>query len=156
MIFKKNVNKVISSGSSFILPFFDKGFEDWIKPGVILMVLAAAIIFGYKASPKWALIPIILVAGFLGFIVLLRRPEIGIILLIPISFFARWEIGTGTNIAFNLTFLLCIAILGIWIFNGITTRTTSPSRQFFSKYSLDHIPGSDILIASWGKHPLGS
>ena len=93
-----------------------------IKPGVILLVLAASILFGYKASPKWTLIVAILVLGFIGFVFLLRRPEIGIILLVPVSFFISFEVGTGRSITFNFTFLLAIAIIGIWIFRIISTR----------------------------------
>ena len=89
------------------------------------MVLAASIVLGYKVSPKWTLMTVLLVGGFIGFVILLRRPEIGIIILIPISFFTPWELGTGTYVAFNMTFLFAIAVLAIWIFRVITTRAPS-------------------------------
>jgi hypothetical protein len=65
------------------------------------------------------------VGGSIGLILLLRHPEIGIILLIPISFFTPWQVGTGTNVAFNMTFLFAMAVVGIWIFRVITTRAQS-------------------------------
>lgn len=91
------------------------------------MVLMGSIILGFMASPKWALMAGVLICGVIGFIILLRRPEIGVFLLLPISFFAYWELGTGTSVAFNFTFLLSIAIIGIWIFRLITVRDRSIS-----------------------------
>jgi O-antigen ligase len=122
MNFRKTANKLIYAGHHMFLPIMDRSLYDWIKLGVILMVFAASIVLGSRAASKLALISAILIIGFIGFVFLLRRPEIGIILLIPISFFIPWEVGTGTNVTLNFTFLLAIAIIGIWIFKVITTR----------------------------------
>ena len=99
--------------------------NDWIKFGSILLILAASMVFGYKVSGNLAFLSVLLVGGTMGLILLLRHPEIGIILLIPLSFFAPWALGTGTNVAFNMTFLFAIAIIGIWIFKILTTRAAS-------------------------------
>ena len=122
MINKINLNKVISSWHHLILAFTDRSPYDWIKLGIILLIFAVCMVFGYKVSPKLALLSVLLVGGFIGLILLLRHPEVGIYLLIPISFFVSWEVGTGTSVAFNLTFLFAIAILGLWIFRIISSR----------------------------------
>ena len=122
MILKKTFAKINSSGYHLFQPFLDRSPDVWIKLGIILLVFAASIIFGYKSSPEWAFLSVILIGGFIGFLFLLRRPLIGIFLLIPISFFAPWEMGTGTSATLNFTFLLSIAIIGIWIFRVITNR----------------------------------
>lgn len=125
----KSSNKVIKSIDVIFLPFIIRRLSDWLKPVVILVVLAVSIIFGLKASPTWALLSVLLVGGFIGFIILHHHPEVGIFLLPPISFFAPWLINTGTNVAFNLTFLISIAIIGVWIIRTITTRHQSTKQS---------------------------
>ena len=122
MIFKKTWDRLISSGQLMVQALTDRNPNDWIKLGIILLVFAVCMVFGYKVSPKIALLSGLLVGGFIGFILLLRRPEIGIFLLIPITFFVAKEFGTGTSVPLNLTFLFAIAIIGIWIFRIISSR----------------------------------
>jgi O-antigen ligase len=121
MIYKKTAHKFNSFAHHLFQSFIDRSSYDWIRLGVLLLVLLACIVFGYKVSLKLALLSVLLVGGSIGFILLLRRPEIGIVLLIPISFFIPWEVGLGSN-TFNLTFLFAFAIIGIWIFRVLSTR----------------------------------
>jgi O-antigen ligase len=122
MTLKKITRIDISYKNNIIQSFIDRDNYYWIKLGVVLLVLMSSIILGVNASLKSVLLLSILVIGFIGFVFLLRRPELGVILLIPISFFTPWEVSTGRNINFNLAFLFSIAIIGIWIIRVITTR----------------------------------
>ena len=121
MSYKKTVHKLIPSGYHMFQSFIDRSPYDWIKFGVLLLVLLTCLVFGFKVSLKLVLLSVLLVGGFIGFILILHHPEIGIILLIPISFFIPWEVGLGSN-NFNLTFLFAFAIIGIWIFRVLSTR----------------------------------
>ena len=129
--------------------FIDWSVYDWIKFGLILLIFVVSMVFGYKASEKLALLSILFVVGSIGFILFLRHPEIGIILLIPISFFLPWELGTGTNVAINMTFLFSIAVVGIWIFRVLTTRAPSnPQASSINILSIIFITATFISFLS--------
>ena len=40
-------------------------------------------------------------------------------MILPVSFFGKLSIGTGTNVAFNLTIIICVFLVGIWLLRMI-------------------------------------
>jgi O-antigen ligase len=86
-----------------------------VRIGIILAILACDVLLGMRASTR-LLIPVVgLVAAGVGFVLFFRRMEWGLLLLLPASFFGRWNISTGTNVAFNFTIVLLIFLVGIWL-----------------------------------------
>ncbi len=145
MFFKKTADKILFSSSQIFEQFWDSHPYVWIKLGVVLMVFVASVIFGYKASPKWTLLALVLIGGGIGFITLLRYPEIGVLVLIPLSFFTTWEMGTGTSASFNLTFIFILMIIGIWIFRVFTNRGPEiPQRSSINILSIMFISATFI------------
>lgn len=86
--------------------------------GKILVLLAMCILdilLGIKASSNILLIILATITGIGGIILLTKRLEWGLLFVIPASFFGRWNVSTGTNVAFNITIILLLGILGVWI-----------------------------------------
>jgi O-antigen ligase len=88
---------------------------DLLKLAVIVSVLGLALILGREISLTLLLLVLLAIGGALVFAILSKHIEWGILAIIPISFFARWEIGTGTNVSFNLTIIMVMFLLGLWI-----------------------------------------
>jgi hypothetical protein len=83
----------------------------------ILIVMGILIFSGFSGWRIQSSLPILLAFGislFVGVLLLLRRPELGLVLIIPVSTFLRFELGTGTNVTLNGTILLTIGVFGLW------------------------------------------
>ena len=78
---------------------------------VVPVTLAFAIYFGMHVSILWLLAP---AAAFVA-VLLLRRPALGLPLLVLTALFVPVEFGTGTEVKLNAATLLLIALLGLWV-----------------------------------------
>jgi O-antigen ligase len=86
-----------------------------LQYALIGSALILSVFMGWKANTRWPqLIVMLYVIGVSGYL-LFRRQTLGLILLIPVSFFIPFQIGTGTNISLNATILFVMALLGLWI-----------------------------------------
>jgi O-antigen ligase len=75
------------------------------------IALASAAILGYRSSP----IGVAVIIGPAGLVVLLRKPLIGLFLLITVALLGPIAIGTGTEVSLNLAALLVPALFIIWL-----------------------------------------
>ncbi len=80
---------------------------------VVVIVLALAFLLGQRASPFW----LELMGVTAGGVLLLTRPMLGILALVPIALVVPLEIGTGTEVKLNLASLLVPALLVAWLLN---------------------------------------
>jgi hypothetical protein len=92
-------------------------WQRWLVAGLVLL-LAPAI--GYVASPGYARLLLLgilgLVAAVAGIRVLFRWPALGLVLLIPANMVVPFSIGTGTQTSINMTVLLVMALLALWLY----------------------------------------
>jgi O-antigen ligase len=135
---------------------------------VVLAVLLGAAVLGYYPSPIW----IGLVAGIAIVMVLLRKPLIGLFLLIVVALLGPIPINTGTEVSLNFASLLVPALFGVWLLirmreqniRLLPSQTTRPMILFLLNAMLaifignviwdPTVPKSDRLIlvqfAQWG------
>jgi len=81
-----------------------------------------SVYFGLHASLRWL---ILLMAG-MGAIVLLQRPILGLLALVPAALVVPLEFGTGTAVAVNPATLLVPALLGLWLLDMVRRRELRP------------------------------
>ena len=119
------------------------------------MILLFAGILGRRATPNLVEQLLIIAMALLGLVILTRKPALGIVILIPISFFVRWEVGTGTKIPLNATFLLVAALLSLWLLNMfvyqkevrlVPSRINPPALLFITVTIISLIVGNLDLI----------
>jgi hypothetical protein len=82
----------------------------WIR-GLVIVILLAAVVAGYFASPFVLVLPI----AALGAVTLLTWPILGLFGLVLSALLLPVEIGTGTDVALNPATLLVPILLGIWV-----------------------------------------
>jgi len=96
------------------------------EAGVCLLVLLLA-----SQAWRWAS-PLMLVAllSVGGGLAVLQQPRLGLIALIFAALLAKWEIGTGSEVALNPTVLLVPTLLVLWLLDMIRRRNLHlvPSR----------------------------
>ena len=137
----------------------DRPFKAF-KPLVVFAILALSALPGLSASPR----PMIYLTGVVACLVFcfifLRRPIWGLYALILVSFFGRWEIGTGTKVSLNLTLLLATGLLGLWILRMLVvdrevllfpSRINAPALLFVLGTTLSLIAGN----IHWVLHAAG-
>ena len=85
------------------------------KVATFLAICLLDIVLGIMANINILVFISGIIICLVGIIVLTRRLDWGLLIVLPASFLGRWNISTGTNVAFNLTIILLLAILGIWL-----------------------------------------
>jgi len=89
-----------------------------LKLAICAAVLVLATLFGYRASSRWLILPVM----GLGAIVLLGRPVLGLLVLVPTTLLLAMEFGTGTAVAVNPVTLLVPALLALWVLDMVRQR----------------------------------
>ncbi len=87
----------------------------WRQAAVVGGTLAIAALIGLRVQSRLAWLPALAAIGLLGLVVLLRYLPWGLVALVPVSFLVDRQVGTGTNVSFNATFLLVLALVGVWV-----------------------------------------
>lgn len=93
-------------------------FIEWrlILPKLIILgVLGLSAVLGLRTTPMLVLLASAAIAGSVAFLWLNRHIEWGILALIPATFFIPITLGTGTQTEINVTILLALLLLGIWV-----------------------------------------
>lgn len=93
----------------------DQGWMLWLRLVIVLGVLSACAILGYRMSFNQLILIMVLVAGIIGSLVLLRWPPLGLFLLTFIGMIIRY-VGPG-NV--NVTIALVALLLGLWLLDMI-------------------------------------
>jgi len=91
---------------------------DWqrlLPLAIVLIVLGASALLGIGATQQSVFLATAALVGLISFIWLTRHIEWGILALIPVTFLLPFSLGTGTQTEINLTILLAILLLGIWV-----------------------------------------
>jgi len=97
---------------------------------MVMAVLAGAAYFGSHASVRWLALLVIC----MGAMVLLRKPILGLPVLVLAALLIPLDISTGTEVKLNPAALLVPALLGVWLLDMIRlrklhlvpSRTTAP------------------------------
>jgi hypothetical protein len=89
----------------------DQGWIPWLRLVLVLGVLSACAVLGYRMSFNQLILIMVLVAGVIGSLVLLRWPPLGLFLLTFIGMIIRY-VGPG-NV--NVTIALVALLLGLWL-----------------------------------------
>jgi O-antigen ligase len=102
------------------------------------------------------LLPVLAGAGgMILLIILTKRAEWGLLAIVPASFFGKWNISTGTNVAFNITIVLILLLMGIWLLRTLVYErhlilVNSPLNQpvvfFITVLALSFVFGNILLI----------
>jgi hypothetical protein len=85
---------------------------------LVAIVLGASAYIGQQASVRWL---VLLLAG-ISAIVVLVRPTVGLLALVPAALLLPLDIGTGTDVTLNLVTLLVPALVAIWLLNMVRQR----------------------------------
>jgi hypothetical protein len=93
---------------------------------VAAAILLGAAIFGFRASMFW----LALLGTGVGALILLQRPILGLLAVVPAALIVPVELGTGTAVALNPVTMLVPALLGLWVLDMLRQRKVrlAPSR----------------------------
>ena len=94
-----------------------------IRIAILAGVLALSLFMGYRASRLWP----ILLAASIGLFVLLRKPILGLALLIVAAISAPLKFSTGTAVVLNPVTLLVPAVFALWLLDSAPRRDLRPS-----------------------------
>lgn len=114
-----------------------------LRWGVIFCVLGASAVLGALAENRLALVAGAAVGGMVVFLVLVRWLEVGVLLLLPISFLLPWGVGTGTETEINLTILWLFMLLGVWLVRMIVNN-----KHISLRGSIINLPGLLFVITT--------
>jgi O-antigen ligase len=100
--------------------------KQWWWYALIVAVLLLAAALGFFPSPLW----LVLVGGIAALLILMRRPVLGLFVLILAALLIRVFIGTGTEVTLNGTVLLIPLLIVIWLLVQVSQHAVRlpPSR----------------------------
>lgn len=87
----------------------------WLRLALVVGALLAAILIGLRPNSQLVQLAALLAAAAAGWLALNRYPAASLVALVPLAFLADWQLGTGTNVALNATFLMSMALVGAWL-----------------------------------------
>lgn len=105
-----------------IFPFFLLKSHIFVRVLFVILAVAASTFVGFIAATS-ILIPMAaagLVLGLIGLQVLIRWPGIGFPLIVICSLLVPFGIGTGTQTSINASFLMVVALIGLWVLDMVT------------------------------------
>ena len=77
--------------------------------------------------------------------ILLHKPILGVVAIVPVCLLVPFEIGTGTNTGLNAGILLLFLLLGLWLLD-VMVRHPQQSRSLWSRPALPLL----LLVVSRG------
>ncbi len=102
-----------------MISLFDRlRFTEWrrlLPFAIVLGVIGASALLGMRATPRLIFLAAAGLAGAVSFIWLTRHIEWGILALVPVTFLVPFGLGTGTQTEINLTILLSLLLVGVWV-----------------------------------------
>jgi len=87
-----------------------------------VLLIAAAILGSAVLAYRADVIYVGALLGLAGLAVIIRKPHLGVIALIPVSMLAPVSIGTGTGTEINATIALLAALLVLWLLSMMLRR----------------------------------
>ena len=105
---------------------------------VVAIVLALAFLIGMSVSWFW----LVLLFASLGVLILLRKPALGLAVLIVAPLAVPFDVKTGTEVMLNVTVLLIPFVTALWLLDSIR------SGQVRLAFSLVNRPLTLFLLAS--------
>lgn len=97
-----------------------------VRQGLVLLALAIAVLVAAAASLQQLAVGMAVIAVAVGASVLLKRPPLGILLLVGLSFLFPFAIGTGTGTELNLTVLGLAGLVGLLVLQMVTGQVALP------------------------------
>jgi hypothetical protein len=112
-----------------------------IRTLVMVGVLAGSVFIAPRVAlgSRMFTLLFLLLVGIVPTVLLLYRPMIGMVLLVPASLYAPINIGTGTGTSLNATILLLVLLLGLWLLDMVVRQkkiTFVSSRPFLPLFVL--------------------
>lgn len=108
-----------------LVHWFDENRRSWQRVVVVVAVLAAAGLFGFRQS----MLMLGILAAIIVFPVLCKWPALGFVGLVTVSMISPLALSTGTATAINSTVLFLPVLIGLW---GITALTRPDYRLVWS------------------------
>ena len=126
------------------------GFSETVRSFITLAVVLLVLVLAAWLGPRASISMVGILIGMLGLLVLLQKPELGLVGLIVASFSVPFAIGTGTQTPLNITVLLVPALLGVWLLDMVRRRsirltpshTTMPLLAFLVAATVSLIAGN--------------
>lgn len=87
-----------------------------VTGAILLGALLLSVVVGMKPSIL-LLVPVVAIAAF---IILTKRPEIGLVAIIVVSMVISFTVGTGTGTAIPANMLVVAGVTGVWVLNIVT------------------------------------
>ena len=106
----------------------------WLSVLRLLLVAGVLLLAAYLGRrPSQTLLVLIGtgLASFLVWIILSRWPALGLFALLPVTFFVRWGLGTGTQTKINMTLLWLTLLFAFWLLRKLVIERDiriAPSR----------------------------
>lgn len=100
-------------------------FRAWIYSTALARILIVTAVFAMAILAGWApnILFLAIPAVIVGIILLVRWPQVGFVLLIIATLAVPFSLSTGTESRVHAGMLVLIALLALWILEGVIRRT---------------------------------
>jgi hypothetical protein len=113
--------------------------KQWVRLGVITVTLLLSAMISYWVPTRYTQLVLVSILGLGGLVLLLRQPELGIMLIFPASMFVPFA-GPG---GINATLLVVAMLTGLWILDMLVGK-----REFAFAKSRVMLPVVAFMIVS--------
>lgn len=96
--------------------------QAWLPYAAALIILPVSAFLAYRSS--FTIFTLIFVSffGVIGALYFLRNIQLGILLIIPVTFLVTYSIGTGTQTSVNATILMVLFLTSLWIIDMVIIK----------------------------------
>ena len=92
--------------------------REWVRFGIVLLVVLATMFVTYWGSSRIHILLLVLISGIAGVVALLRKPELGFILIFLGGAFVPYSGPAGVNV----TVFIVVLMIGIWLMDMLVVH----------------------------------
>ena len=94
----------------------------WLKPLLVLGLLLFSVALPFVTGHSNRIMLLALFPLTIGTLIFLRQPSFGLVALIIAGLIVPFEIGTGSGTSINVTILLLVFLIGLWVLDMVARR----------------------------------
>lgn len=99
--------------------WWSSALQQILRLAIVASILAISIYVLPRVSSRLTLLLFAAIVGSGGVMLLLRKPNLGLVAMIPACLVIPIEIGTGSNTGLHAGILLLLVLLGLWVLNDV-------------------------------------
>ena len=112
------------------IPGFGRKFQQrlltdpiiWMRPALVVGLLILSMALPFLPGRRYHIYLLVMVPGIFFAIGVLRWPGLGPVVLIVASLTVPFTVGTGTETSINITIMLVVFLIGLWLFGMVAKQ----------------------------------